>query len=52
MQFSHVLDVFLAGLITIATIGILFSSKNTAGIINASGGAVKGGLTAAEGQAA
>jgi hypothetical protein len=52
MQFSHLLDVFLAGLISIAVIAILFTAKNTAGVITATGNATKGSLTAAEGAAA
>lgn len=48
MQFSHILDIFFAGLITIATLAVLFTAKNTAPVITALGGATKGSLTAAE----
>lgn len=52
MQFSHILDIFFAGLITIATLAILFTAKNTAPVIKAFGSATSGSLTAAEGAAA
>jgi hypothetical protein len=52
VQFSHFIDIFLGGIITIAMFAVLFQSKNTAGVINAAGNATKGSLVAAEGQAA
>lgn len=44
-------EVFIAGLITIAVIGILFTAKNTSSVIGASSGFVANSLSAAEGQA-
>jgi hypothetical protein len=52
MQLSHVLDVFLGGLITIAAVAIALTSKQTASIIQVTGQGVSGSLKAAEGQAA
>lgn len=51
MQFSHVLDIFLGGLITIATLAVLFTAKNTSSVVGAFGNATSGSLKAAEGNA-
>lgn len=48
MQFSHILDLFLGGLITIATLAVLFTAKNTSSVVGALGKATTGSLTAAE----
>lgn len=49
-NFEKVAAIFVTGLVTITVLHVLVGSKNTKGVINATGGALSGSLLAAQGK--